>query len=357
MTPSPDSSARYEPSGRICEVRFSGMSLLSLISTCADRIIRAIRARPVVVAVHQPDPVRRRTGAGTVPWPHRAGPAPAAALPVRRARAASRTAPGTSSRSAAAPAGTGTGRNHRPCPRCRRSARFAGVSGTRTSVPSSDPAFSGLLLPDGHGTGAAPVRRAPARPSPAPGPAALPGEPGRARSAVQVPGRPRRRLRLLTWLRPRHQRQVPGQRRDHVLDPGVRHQRHQNDHPDHECPGQQPFPLPLHEPGAQRRPPRDPADGTGPGLVLQRPQRRVMHRAALRPDLPVPPTCASATATTLQNTTAPPAPTFSVPDHQRGPLEPSPPRSLPLFSGDASNSSGTATIIPPETGTAHDGTG
>ena len=37
MTPTPpDSSARYEPSGRICEVRFSGMSLLSLISTCAD---------------------------------------------------------------------------------------------------------------------------------------------------------------------------------------------------------------------------------------------------------------------------------------------------------------------------------
>ena len=34
-----------------------------------------------------------------------------------------------------------------------------------------------------------------------------------------------------------------------------------------------------------------------------------------------------------------------------------PPRSLPLFSGDASSSSGTATIIPPGTGTAHDGTG
>jgi hypothetical protein len=33
------------------------------------------------------------------------------------------------------------------------------------------------------------------------------------------------------------------------------------------------------------------------------------------------------------------------------------PRSLPLLSGDASNSSGTATTIPPETGTACDGTG
>ena len=46
VTPSPDSSARYEPSGRISEVRFSGMSLLSLISTCVDRIMRAIRAAP-----------------------------------------------------------------------------------------------------------------------------------------------------------------------------------------------------------------------------------------------------------------------------------------------------------------------
>jgi hypothetical protein len=46
VTPSPDSSARQEPSGRICEVRFSGMSLFSLISTCADRIIRAMRGAP-----------------------------------------------------------------------------------------------------------------------------------------------------------------------------------------------------------------------------------------------------------------------------------------------------------------------
>jgi hypothetical protein len=34
-----------------------------------------------------------------------------------------------------------------------------------------------------------------------------------------------------------------------------------------------------------------------------------------------------------------------------------PPSGLPFFSGDASSSSGTATTIPPETGTAHDGTG
>jgi hypothetical protein len=46
VTPSPDSSARYDPPGRICEVHFSGMSLLSLVSTCADWIIRAIRDAP-----------------------------------------------------------------------------------------------------------------------------------------------------------------------------------------------------------------------------------------------------------------------------------------------------------------------
>jgi hypothetical protein len=46
VTPSPDSSARYEPSGRISEIRFSRMSLFSLITTCVDWIIRAIRAAP-----------------------------------------------------------------------------------------------------------------------------------------------------------------------------------------------------------------------------------------------------------------------------------------------------------------------
>ena len=81
-----------------------------------------------------------------------------------------------------------------------------------------------------------------------------------------------------------------------------------------------------------------------------------MHRAALGPDLPVPPDLPPATATTLQNTTAPHVRIFSVPPMTSADRSASP-RSLPLFSGEASNSAGTATIIPAETGTAHDGTG
>jgi hypothetical protein len=46
VTPSPDSSARQEPSGKMAEVMRNGISLLRRISTCADRIIRAIRAAP-----------------------------------------------------------------------------------------------------------------------------------------------------------------------------------------------------------------------------------------------------------------------------------------------------------------------
>ena len=44
--------------------------------------------------------------------------------------------------------------------------------------------------------------------------------------------------------RPRRQRQVPGQRQDHL--PGIRvgHQRHQDDGAQHECRGQQPLPSP-----------------------------------------------------------------------------------------------------------------
>jgi len=46
VAPSPDSSARYEPSGRISEVLRSGVSLFSLISTCVDSMSRAIRGAP-----------------------------------------------------------------------------------------------------------------------------------------------------------------------------------------------------------------------------------------------------------------------------------------------------------------------
>jgi hypothetical protein len=52
----------------------------------------------------------------------------------------------------------------------------------------------------------------------------------------------------------------------------------------------------------------------------------------------------------------PPGRTFSVPPTTSADRFP-PPSGLPFFSGDASSSSGTATTIPPETGTAHDETG
>src|SRR2546429_3204224 len=52
----------------------------------------------------------------------------------------------------------GNGDESSPVPTDPKNALFAGVSGTRTSVPSSDPAFSGLLLP---------VVTAPGQPAPA----------------------------------------------------------------------------------------------------------------------------------------------------------------------------------------------
>ena len=82
-----------------------------------------------------------------------------------------------------------------------------------------------------------------------------------------------------------------------------------------------------------------------------------MHPAALRPDLPVSPDLRfPATATTLQNTTAPPVRILSVPpttSAERSAL----PRFLPSLSGDAASSSGTAIIIPAETYTHTTGTG
>ena len=172
-------------------------------------------------------------------------------------------------------------------------------------------------LPDGDGTGAAL-------------PLVLP--PGRAQHQVpQFLQRPRAEgiapvragphRRRLPRPCPRHQRQVPGQRGDDILNPGLRHQRHQHEHPDHEGPGQKPFPLPLHEPGTQRRPPGDPADDARPGLLLQRPQRRVMHRTALRTDLPVPLDLRLRDRDHLaEHDRAARADLLRPPDHQRGPV-------------------------------------
>jgi hypothetical protein len=67
-------------------------------------------------------------------------------------------------------------------------------------------------------------------------------------------------------------------------------------------------------------------------------------------------TPASVTATTFRNTVRPPVRIFSVPPMTSADRSESP-GSRPFLSGDASRSSGTATIIPAETGTAASGTG
>ena len=57
VTPSPESSARQEPSGRIFVIRLSRMSLFTRISACVRAMRRAIRAARKI-PVHQPQPAR-----------------------------------------------------------------------------------------------------------------------------------------------------------------------------------------------------------------------------------------------------------------------------------------------------------
>ena len=125
--------------------------------------------------------------------------------------------------------------------------------------------------------------------------------------------------------RPRHQRQVPGQRDHRLLDVRIQHQRHQHDHADHECPGQQPFPFALHEPPAQHRPLRDLLDHARPGPllqpVLQRPQPRVASRAALRLNPAVPRRTTAGKPPRPCRTPSPrPSDPGRAPDHQRRPV-------------------------------------
>jgi len=113
---------------------------------------------------------------------------------------------------------------------------------------------------------------------------------GRAQRLAPVQAGPlRRRLPLP---RPRHQGQVPGQRENHVAELRLRHQGPQHDHPDHERRRQQPAVCPLDVSPVQDRALRDAVDHPRPGVrvqpALRRAQRRVMNRAAVRPDLPLP---------------------------------------------------------------------
>ena len=193
-----------------------------------------------------------RTARGTGPWPRPAAPArrrpcPSPAGPCGIASSA-RHEQQVSGRARA----HGHGPESSPVPTVPKNALFAGVSGTLTSVPSSDPAFSGLLLP---------MVTAPAQPrswcsrqaEPQHDvPQLLQGR--RPQRVPPVPGRPRRRRPPRP--RPRDQRQVPGQRGDHVLDPGTGHQRHQHDHPDHERPASSRSRSPFTNRPSSARPPR-----------------------------------------------------------------------------------------------------
>ena len=113
---------------------------------------------------------------------------------------------------------------------------------------------------------------------------------GRAQRPAPVQAGPLRRR--MPQPRPRHQGQVPGQRDDHVGQLRFRHQGLQHDRPDHERRGQQPVVCPLDVSLVQDRALRDAVDHPRPGVrvqpVLRRAQRRVMNRAAVRPDLPLP---------------------------------------------------------------------
>ena len=233
-----------------------------------------------------------------------------------------------------------------------KAALFAGVSGTRSSVPSSDPALSGLFFP---------MVTAPGQPRPRCSRHAEPST--RSRSSSSGTG-------------PSAFRQSPAARAD-----AGRHSR-------------------AH--GTSARSPASAATASSSrasGISVISTSARIMNalasslsrspfanlpssgaRSATWPTRPGPApassgpsvawrtglplartcpsllTCASATVITLQNTTAPPVRTFPVPPTTSADLSLSP-RSLPFLSGDARSSSGTAITIPPETDAARDGTG
>ena len=114
--------------------------------------------------------------------------------------------------------------------------------------------------------------------------------------------------------------------------------------------GQQPLPLPLHVLLPQHGPLRDPVDHARPGLLLQpllqRPQRRMVHRAALRLHPPVPPDLRRRDRHDLaehHRLTRPDPP--RPPDDQRRPVIPA--RRPAFRSGDTRSASRTATITSP----------
>ena len=237
-------------------------------------------------------------------------------------------------------------------PTVPKNALFAGVSGTRSSVPSSDPALSGALFP---------IVTAPGQPRPWCPRHADPST--RSRSSSSGTG-------------PSAFRQSPAARADagrhgRAHGTSARSPASASTASSSRAPGisvisttarimnalasslsRSPFTNRPSSGACSATPPTRP----GPAPASSGPIVAWRTGLPLARTCPSLLTCASATATTLQNTTAPPVRTFSVPPTTSADLSQSP-RSLPFFSGEASSSSGTATIIPPETGTARDGAG
>ncbi|HET9970384.1 MAG TPA: hypothetical protein VFQ68_19275 [Streptosporangiaceae bacterium] len=237
-------------------------------------------------------------------------------------------------------------------PTVPKAALFAGVSGTRSSVPSSDPALSGLFFPivtapgqprpwcsrhaepstrsrsSSRGTGPSAFRQSPAARADA-------GRHGRAHGTR---ARSPASAAMTSWTRASGISVISTITRImNALASSLSR-------------------SPLTSRASSRACPAIPAITPAPAFSSSG------HSVAWCTGLPFARTCpslltcASATATTLQNTTAPPVRIRCVPPMTSADRSASP-RSRPFLSGDAASSSGTAIIIPAETGTAHDGTG
>jgi len=127
-------------------------------------------------------------------------------------------------------------------------------------------------------------------------------------------------------------------------------------------PGQQPFPFPLHVLPRQHGPLRDPVDDARAGLplqpVLQRAERRVAGRAALRLDAPVPPDppdpCRRDRHDLAEHRRLARADPRRPPDGHRRPV--TAPERRPPRSGETRSDSRTATISPPAGSSPSSGT-
>ena len=263
--------------------------------------------------------------------------------------------PREDSYSAGTAARTARPRNRRRCRRTRIRPGLPACPGpaAATRRPSSLPAAPAFPMVRDSPC----LPRARRRPRPAPWPAVPPAAPGPGPCAS--PGRPApTRDATASTTGSRARSPASAMITSLICASGISVQ--STSDPDHERRRQQPPVLSLDVLLVQGRALRDAVDHSRPGLrvqpVLQRAERRVVIRAALRPDLPVPRHDRLRDRDHLQNTSRPPVRIFSVPPMTSADRSASP-RSRPFFSGDASSPAGTATIIPAETGTAASGTG